>query len=130
MILEHRVGQGDPAPDDVVRAQLLLVVNGFARGTAGVRLELVEHLLARLNDGATAVVRMLGSIGMADLPANADLAYGVLDGFELAAKEGLALLDHNAFSTGSPRSRSPTRCGCSMRSMSPPRSTSRRSAAT
>ncbi|MDX6454545.1 MAG: histidine ammonia-lyase [Gaiellaceae bacterium] len=100
LILEHRVGQGDPAPDDVVRAQLLLVVNGFARGTAGVRLELVEHLLARLNEGPTAVVRMLGSVGMADLPANADLAYGVLDGFELAAKEGLALLDHNAFSTG------------------------------
>jgi histidine ammonia-lyase len=100
LILEHRVGQGDPAPDDVVRAQLLLVVNGFARGTAGVRLELVERLLARLNEGPSAVVRMLGSVGMADLPANADLAHGALDGFELAAKEGLALLDHNAFSTG------------------------------
>ena len=100
LILEHRVGQGDSAPEDVVRAQLLLVVNGFARGTAGVRLELVEHLLARLNEGPPVVVRMLGSVGMADLPSNADLAHGVLDGFELAAKEGLALLDHNAFSTG------------------------------
>ena len=99
LILEHRVGQGDPAPADVVRAQLLLVVNGFARGTSGVRLELLEHLVARLNDGAAPVVRMLGSIGMADLPANADLAHGVLDGFELAAKEGLALLGNNAFST-------------------------------
>jgi histidine ammonia-lyase len=99
LILEHRVGQGDPAPADVVRAQLLLIVNGFARGTSGVRLELVEHLVARLNDGPPPVVRMLGSIGMADLPANADLAYSVLDGFELAAKEGLALLSNNAFST-------------------------------
>jgi histidine ammonia-lyase len=36
---------------------------------------------------------------MADLPANADLAHGVLDGFELGAKEGIALLDNNAFST-------------------------------
>ena len=99
LILEHRVGQGDPAPADVVRAQLLLVVNGFARGTSGVRLELLEHLVARLNDGTTPVVRTLGSIGMADLPANADLAFSVLDGFELAAKEGLALLSHYAFST-------------------------------
>ncbi|MDP9261261.1 MAG: aromatic amino acid lyase, partial [Actinomycetota bacterium] len=99
LILEHRVGQGDPAPADVVRAQLLLVVNGFARGTSGVRLELLEHLVAQLNDGPPPVVRMLGSIGMADLPANADLAYGALDGFELAAKEGLALLSNNAFST-------------------------------
>lgn len=99
LILEHRVGQGDPAPADAVRAQLLLVVNGFARGTAGVRLELLEHLVAQLNAGVAPTVRLLGSIGMADLPANADLAYGVLDGFELAAKEGLALLGSNAFST-------------------------------
>jgi histidine ammonia-lyase len=99
LILEHRVGQGAAAPPEVVRAQLLLVVNGFARGTAGVRLELLEHLLAQLNDGVAPAVRMLGSVGMADLPANADLAEGVLNGFELAAKEGLALLSHNAFST-------------------------------
>jgi histidine ammonia-lyase len=64
-----------------------------------VRLELLEHLVAQLNAGVEPVVRMLGSIGMADLPANADLAHGVLDGFELAAKEGLALLGNNAFST-------------------------------
>jgi histidine ammonia-lyase len=99
LILEHRVGQGDAAPSDVVRAQLLLLVNGLARGTSGVRLELVEHLVCRLNDRASPVVRMLGSIGMADLPANADLVHGVLAGFELAANEGLALLGHNAFST-------------------------------
>jgi histidine ammonia-lyase len=99
LILEHRVGQGDPAPADVVRAQLLLVVNGFARGTSGVRLELLEYLVARLNAGPSPVVRTLGSIGMADLPANADLAHSVLGGFALAAKEGVALLDHNAFST-------------------------------
>jgi histidine ammonia-lyase len=64
-----------------------------------VTLELVEHLISRLNDGVTPHVRTLGSIGMSDLPANADLAHGVLDGFELGAKEGLALLNHNAFST-------------------------------
>jgi histidine ammonia-lyase len=99
LVLEHRVGQGPPAPPDVVRAQLLLLVNGFARGGAGVRLELLEHLVARLNDGALPAVRSLGSVGMADLPANADLAHGATDGVALAAKEGLALLSHNAYST-------------------------------
>jgi len=99
LILEHRVGQGEPAPRDVVRAQLLLVANGFARGTSGVRLELLEQLVGALNAGVVPDVRLLGSVGMADLPANADLAHGVLHGFELAAKEGLALLGSNAFST-------------------------------
>jgi histidine ammonia-lyase len=99
LILEHRVGQGDPAPRDVARAQLLLVANGFARGTSGVRLELVERLVGALNSGVVPEVRLLGSVGMADLPANADLAHSVLDGFELAAKEGLSLLGSNAFST-------------------------------
>jgi histidine ammonia-lyase len=99
LILEHRVGQGEAAPADVVRAQLLLVANGFARGTAGVRVELLERLVAQLNAGLAPTVRTLGSIGMADLPANADLAHGVLGDFELAAKEGLALLGNNAFST-------------------------------
>jgi histidine ammonia-lyase len=99
LILEHRVGQGEPAPDEVVRAQLLLVANGFARGTSGVRVELLEHVVATLNDGRLPVVRTLGSIGMSDLPPNADLAYGLLDGFAPAAKEGLALMNHDAFST-------------------------------
>ena len=99
LVLEHRVGQGDPAPQEVVRAQLLLIANGFARGSAGVRMELLERLVERLNDASAPEVRSLGSIGMADLPQNADLAAGVLDGFELAAKEGLALLSSNAYST-------------------------------
>src|SRR5262245_23696861 len=38
-ILEHRVGQGEAAPAEVVRAQLLVIANAFARGTSGVRLE-------------------------------------------------------------------------------------------
>jgi histidine ammonia-lyase len=99
LILEHRVGQGDPAPDDVVRAQLLVLANGFARGTSGVRPELVAQLVAMLNGNALPTVRSLGSIGMADLPANADLAYGLLESFELAANEGLALVDNDAYST-------------------------------
>jgi len=96
----HRVGQGPPYADDVVRAAMVRLVNGFARGTSGVRPELVEPLLHALNEGAAPEVRTLGSIGQADLPANADLAFALFADIELAAGEGLALLDHNAFSTG------------------------------
>jgi histidine ammonia-lyase len=99
LILEHRVGQGAAAPEDVVRAMTLRMANGFARGSSGVRVELAEHVVAALNDGVRPHVRMLGSYGQSDLPANADLAHGLLGDFALAAKEGLALLNHNGFST-------------------------------
>jgi histidine ammonia-lyase len=99
LILEHRVGQGPPAPEPVVRAQLLLLANAFARGTAGVRPVLLERVVEVLNHGPLPSVRLLGSIGEADLPANADLAHGLLGGLELEAKEGLSLLNNNSFST-------------------------------
>ena len=99
LILEHRVGQGPAAAEEVVRAMTLRLANGLARGSAGVRLELVEHVVAALNNGSVPEVRLLGSYGQADLPANADLAHGLLGDFALAAKEGLALLNHNSFST-------------------------------
>ena len=99
LILEHRVGQGPFAPEPVVRAHLLLLANGFARGTSGVRPVLLERIVDVLNHGPLPQVRLLGSLGEADLPANADLAHGLLDGLDLEAKEGLALLCNNAFST-------------------------------
>lgn len=53
-----------------------------------------------LNVGLRPPVRRYGSIGMADLTANADLAAGALGDLPLAGGEGLALLGHNAVSTG------------------------------
>jgi len=102
MILNHRVGQGPPAPTDVVRATMVRLANLFASGTPGVRPELAAALVDALNDDRTPAVRLLGSIGLADLAPLADLAHGLLDpsGLELAAGEGLALVDNNAFSTG------------------------------
>jgi histidine ammonia-lyase len=99
LILNHLVASGPYAPEEVVRGAMLHLANGFARGSAGVRPELAERVLARLNEGTAPPVRMLGSIGQADLASMADLAHGLLDGFQPAAKEGLALLNSNSFST-------------------------------
>ena len=101
LILNHRVGQGDLASDEVVRGTLLRLANGFAKGASGVRPELAELVIRALNEGPLPRVRTLGSTGQSDLPQMADLAHGFLDGFVLAAKEGLALINNNAFSSAS-----------------------------
>jgi histidine ammonia-lyase len=102
LIRGHLVGQGPNAPADVVRAALVKLVNGLAQGFPGVRPQLAELLVDQLNEGTTPRVRMLGSVGQADLAANADLVEGLLGDFELAAGEALVLVDNNAFSTGFP----------------------------
>ena len=98
-ILNHRVGQGPPAPVDIVRAAMLRLANGLAGATPGARPELAELVVRALNDGLVPEVRTLGSVGQADLAPNADLAHGLLGDFRLGAKEGAALLNNNAFST-------------------------------
>jgi len=100
LIRGHLVGQGPHAPADVVRATMLKLVNGLAQGFPGVRPELAELLVDRLNEDSTPRVRVLGSVGQADLAANADLVEGLLGDFELAAGEALVLVDNNSFSTG------------------------------
>lgn len=100
LIQSHRVGQGADTSRDVVRATLLRSANGFAAGTAGVRPELAERLVAALNAGEAPRVRLLGSIGQSDLAPNADIAHHLFGDFPLAAGEGLALVNNNAFSTG------------------------------
>ena len=81
---------------------MVCLVNGYAKGAAGVRPELAEVLVSELNRGAAPTVRSLGSVGQADLGPLADLAEGLLreTGFVLAENEGLALVNNNAFSTG------------------------------
>ena len=102
LIRGHLIAQGPPAPPPVVRAAMVCLANGFAKGAAGVRPELAEMLVHALNRGLVPAVRGLGSVGQADLGPMADLAEGLLreTGFVLADNEGLALINNNAFSTG------------------------------
>jgi len=99
LIDNHRIGHGAPAPAEVVRACMLRLLNGFAKGTAGVRPLLAERLADALNHGSLPRVRMLGSAGMADLAPLGDLAHELFADLALAPKEGLALVNNSSFST-------------------------------
>ena len=100
LVANHLVGAGPDAPEEVVRATMVRLANALASGTPGARPEIAERLVAALNAGERPRVRLLGSLGQADLPAMADLAHGLFSEVELQAKEALALLNSNAFSTG------------------------------
>jgi histidine ammonia-lyase len=63
LILSHAVGAGTPLPDEVVRAAILVRANTLAKGCSGVRLAVVETLIAMLNKNLTPVVPSQGSLG-------------------------------------------------------------------
>ncbi len=69
LILSHCVGVGEPLPEDVVRAMMLLRANALARGASGIRVSTVERLLEMVNKRVHPVVPSQGSVG-----ASGDLA--------------------------------------------------------
>jgi histidine ammonia-lyase len=99
LLREHRIAQGATASPDVARAAMLLLANQFASGVPGVRPLIAERFVACLNDGTIPGIRLLGSVGMSDLGANADLAAVLFKDVRLEAGEGLALLNHSAVTT-------------------------------
>ena len=101
LLHDHRMATGPDAPRDVVRAAMLRLANGFAKGTSGVRPELLVRVVEALNAGETPRVRTLGSAGQSDLGPLADLAHGLCGDMTLAAKEGISLINNNSFGTGS-----------------------------
>ena len=63
LILSHAVGTGDPLPEEVVRAAMLIRANTLALGVSGVRPVVVETLIEMLNHGVTPEVPSQGSMG-------------------------------------------------------------------
>jgi len=63
LILSHAVGTGRSLDKEVVRAAMLVRANTLAKGFSGVRLIVVETLLALLNKNVTPVVPSQGSLG-------------------------------------------------------------------
>jgi histidine ammonia-lyase len=117
LLRSHAVGAGEPLPEEVVRAMMLLLAASLGRGHSGVRTELVELLLALLERGVVPVVPSRGSVGSSgDLAPLAHLGLvlvgegeATIDGqrrsgaealqaaglqpLRLTAKEGLALIN-------------------------------------
>lgn len=69
LVRSHAAGVGAPLPEDVVRGMMLLLAASLCRALSGVRIELVEALVAMLNAGVTPSIPETGSVG-----ASGDLA--------------------------------------------------------
>jgi histidine ammonia-lyase len=121
LLRSHACGVGDPYPDEIVRAALLLRANALANGHSGTRVEVAELLLECLARGVLPRVPSRGSVGASgDLAPLAHLALPLigegeawfegelLSGVEalsragleplpLRAKEGLSLINGTQF---------------------------------
>ena len=121
LLRSHACGVGDPYPDTIVRAAMLLRANALAKGNSGARIETVELLLECLARGVIPVVPSRGSVGASgDLAPLAHLALPLVGEGEayvdgerrsgsdalaevglqptrLAAKEGLSLVNGTQF---------------------------------
>ncbi|MGI1691094.1 histidine ammonia-lyase [Thermoanaerobacter uzonensis] len=69
LIMSHSCGVGEPLPEEVVRAIMLLRANALAKGFSGVSLETLKTLIEMLNKGVTPIIPEKGSLG-----ASGDLA--------------------------------------------------------
>jgi histidine ammonia-lyase len=118
LVRSHAAGSGPEVEREVVRGLMLLRLSTLATGHTGVRLETAELMAAMLSAGITPVVHEYGSLGCSgdlaplahcalaligegqvrdahgELMSAADaLAAAGLEPVELAAKEGLALIN-------------------------------------
>src|SRR5205807_1498276 len=63
LLRSHACGVGEPYPDEVVRAAMLLRANALAKGFSGARPQTVELLIECLNRGVLPHVPSRGSVG-------------------------------------------------------------------
>src|SRR5215212_11395480 len=121
LLRSHACGVGEPYPDEIVRAAMLLRANTLAKGCSGARPETAELLVECVNRGILPFVPSRGSVGASgDLAPLAHLALPLvgegkawfegelLDGgdalrragltpLRLVAKEGLSLVNGTQF---------------------------------
>ena len=117
LIMSHACGMGEPFPEEIVRAMILLRANALAVGRSGIRPSTVQALVEMLDAGVVPVVPQQGSLGASGdlaplahlalvlmgmgeadfrgrrLPGARALAEAHLAPVTLAAKEGLALIN-------------------------------------
>ena len=126
LIRSHATGVGDPFPRDAVRAMIAIRINSLLHGVSGVRPELIDALVALVNNDVIPWVPQQGSVGCSgDLaplshimlvlmgegevlggeccqrfPALPALEKAGLKPIQLHAKEGLALINGTSVMTG------------------------------
>lgn len=91
LILSHSAGMGEALAPPVVRAMIALRANALAKGLSGIRVEVVERMLALLEADALPRIPEQGSVGASgDLAPLAHLAAGMMgEGKMLLAGEWL-----------------------------------------
>ncbi len=123
LVLSHAVGTGPLLEDRAVRLILAIKINALARGHSGIRRQVIEALMTLLNAGIYPAIPGKGSVGASGdlaplahlsaallgvgemrvegelVPAAEGLRRAGLQPLELAAKEGLALLNGSQVST-------------------------------
>jgi histidine ammonia-lyase len=121
LLRSHACGVGDPYPDEIVKAAMLMRANTLAKGYSGTRVEVVELLLEFLARNVLPEVPSRGSVGASgdlaplahlalplvgegrawvdgDLLTGGDaLARAGLEPVRLQAKEGLSLVNGTQF---------------------------------
>ncbi len=123
IVRSHAAGVGKPLPPGIVRLVMLLKAASLARGASGVRVEVVQSLLALLNQDLLPLIPSQGSVGASgdlaplahmslavigegeifdgttSIPAAVALQAAKLQPVRLGPKEGLALLNGTQVST-------------------------------
>jgi len=106
IIYSHSAGTGDPQPEDVVRAGMVIRANTLSKGYSGVRLCLVDTVLDMINKGVVPYINEKGSVGtsgdLSPLSQFAEVALGegraffkgeLMSGAEAMKKAGIKPTD-------------------------------------
>lgn len=123
IVMSHAAGVGDPLDDELVRLIMVLKINSLARGFSGIRLEVINALIALVNAQVYPFIPAKGSVGASGdlaplahmslillgegkarfegkwISAKKALEKAGLSPLKLEAKEGLALLNGTQTST-------------------------------
>lgn len=123
IVMSHAAGVGEPLDDELVRLIMVLKINSLARGFSGIRLEVINALIALVNAQVYPFIPAKGSVGASGdlaplahmslillgegkarfegkwISAKKALEKAGLSALKLEAKEGLALLNGTQTST-------------------------------